>query len=456
MSLKGLLFIGIFGFCAAGALFLPQLGVYGYIADYCINPSGQWWGAPFANMGLRMSLTLAMATLVGMVLQKDKLRFGEKALHNQEIQLLVFLGLIWLLTFLGPETVGRYTVTDHPSIKLTKITIFALIMTHVITDIPKLSGLFWVLTSASLMLGIKAWDMPYRRFIKGRLEGIGGSDFNEANFFAAFMAAMLPIIAVQLLRSRKWYGKVFCFLSGAFTANAVILCRSRGAFLGLAVGGLVSCFVAPKRHRKIIVVLLIAGIAGFIYLSDESFINRVSTITTEQEEMDKSASSRIELWKTGAQIFSHNPLGIGPGNWYQSVGRFNPDLEGKDSHNTYVKCLVELGVLGTLLFFFLLWQSYRSLRFVHDNANRLSLKEADTYTQYYFAILVSLVIILACGMTITMIYVEIVWLLLMLPVCLRRAFENRLRELESTCAVEVESSLVPAEPVTGGHSTDFR
>ncbi|RAM00003.1 hypothetical protein DO021_21375 [Desulfobacter hydrogenophilus] len=32
---------------------MPYLGVYGYIADYCIGPSQQWWEAPFSGIGIR-------------------------------------------------------------------------------------------------------------------------------------------------------------------------------------------------------------------------------------------------------------------------------------------------------------------------------------------------------------------------------------------------------------------
>ena len=62
MSLKGLLFIGLFGFCVVGALFLPQLGIYGYVAEYCISPGDQWWAAPFSRFGIRYSFTLALAS----------------------------------------------------------------------------------------------------------------------------------------------------------------------------------------------------------------------------------------------------------------------------------------------------------------------------------------------------------------------------------------------------------
>ena len=59
-------------------------------------------------------------------------------------------------------------------------------------------------------------------------------------------------------------------------------------------------------------------------------------------------------------------MGIGPGNWYQTIGHYLPEYEGKDSHNTYVKCAVELGVFGISFFLLLLWQAYRNVKKVHD------------------------------------------------------------------------------------------
>lgn len=424
MSLKGLIFIGIFGLCAGGALFFPHLGIYGYLADYCINPGDQWWSAPFAGLGIRYSLTLALATFVGIILRRDKLKFGEEFFYLQEWFILLFLGVVWALTIFGPETVGRYTIADHPSIKLTKIVIFTLMMTHVVTDIKKLSGLFWTLASVSLVLGLKAWDTPYSRFIGGRLEGIGGADFGEANFFAAFMAAMLPLIGIQFLRSKHWIGKLYALICGAFTADAVVLCRSRGAFLGMAMGALAALWFTPKNLRKKVFVLLLVGTLGVVYLTDNTFVERIMTITTEQEDMDESASSRIELWKAGAKIFIKNPLGIGPGNWYQTIGQYIPEYEGKDSHNTYVKCAVELGFFGIFLFLSLLFQAYLNLKKVFYGLKLFSYEESVDFNQYYFAIIVAIIILLTCALTITMIYIEVVWVLLMLPVCLRRALDN--------------------------------
>lgn len=439
MPLKGLIFISLFMLCAGGALVLPYLGVYGYIADYCIGPASQWWEAPFAGLGIRYSLTLALTTAIGMFLQRDKLRFGESFLQRQEVLMLVFLGIAWLSIFMGVETVGRYTTVDHPSVKFTKIVVFALMMTHIITDKRKLDGLLWVFVIVSLILGLQAWDLPRRAFEGGRLEGIGGADFAESNFFAAFMAAMLPIIGMQLLRS-KWFGKAVCAVSAAFTANAIVLCRSRGALVGIAAGAITACLFAPKKHRKKIVVGLMIGIMGGFYVSDPQFLERATTIMRSEDQLDESVASRLRLWQAGAEMFADNPFGIGIGNWYQTIEYYLPGHARKDSHNTYVKCAVELGVQGILVYVLFIFTAFLKLWQVRKLSATLPQSVGNDLVLFSFGLTTSLAIILTCGLTITMIYTEIIWLLLMLPVCLRRVLENAVADHEVAVVSETGES----------------
>jgi putative inorganic carbon (hco3(-)) transporter len=423
MSSKGLLFFGLFWVFTLGALFLPYLGVYGYIADYCIGPAGQWWEAPFSGLGIRYSFTLALATAVSMVIHWKKLEFGEPFLSSQEKLLLFFLALVWLSTLLSEETTGRYTFVDHPSLKFSKVVFFALMMTHVITNMKKMDGLLWIFVISSLILGLQAWDTPRSDFHHGRLEGIGGADFSESNFLAAFMAAMLPIIGVQLLRA-KWWGKAICVIAAAFTANTIVLCRSRGAFVGVAAGVVAASVLAPKRHRKKIAVALVLGIAGGVYVADPQFLERITTITTSQEEMDTSAMSRIRLWKAGAEMLSDHPFGIGIGNWYQTIGSYIPEYAGKDSHSTYVKCAVELGIQGIIFYFIIILSAVIQLFRMRKTAENLHEPFRDDMTQFSYGLIISLVIILVCGLTITMIYTEVIWLIIILPVCLVRIMNN--------------------------------
>jgi len=421
MPLKSITFFGLFLLCAVGALVLPYLGVYGYIADYCIGPVSQWWEAPFSRLGIRYSFTLAIATALGILFNRHKLRFGESFLQRQEILMLVFLGIVWLSTFMGEETVGYYTIVDHPSIKFTKIVVFALMMTHIITDKRKLAGLLWVFVIVSLILGLQAWDLPRRAFEGGRLESIGGADFSQSNYFGAFMAAMLPIIGIQLLQS-KWFGKAICAVSAAFCANAIVLCRSRGAFMGIVVGGVAACLFVPKKYRKKISVGIVLGMIGGFYVMDLQFIERMSTITHTEEIRDESSQSRIRLWTAGIKIAIDHPLGIGAGNWYNIIEFYIPEYKGKDAHSTYIKCVVELGWHGIIVFFFIVVTAFRSLiavrRVPFHQDKRIDLDLIS------FGLTISLCTYLTCCITMTLVYSDFLWILLSLPVCLSRVVEN--------------------------------
>ena len=422
MQLKGILFITLFFLCSVGALVMPHIGVYGYIAEYCIGTSRQWWAAPFVRMGIRFSYTIALATILGTFFQWRKLRYG-KLLVGQEVLMLLFFGIMCLSVLMGEPTIGYYTTVDHPTLKFAKVILFIFVMTHIITDVRKLDGLLWVFVVVSLVLGLKAWGTPQSAFTGGRLETIGGADFVESNFLAAFMASMLPLIGIQLLRS-KWFGKVICTISGVFTANAIVLCRSRGSMVGIVAGVLTACLFAPKKHRKKIAVGLLFGIMGGIYVSDSQFLTRIATITRRAEERDESAGSRLRLWQAGAKIVQDYPLGIGMGNWYQTIVRYIPEYEGKDSHSTYVKCAAELGVQGILVYTLFLFAAFIQLQRVRKLSMTLPKAVGDDLVLLSFGLTISLSIILTCGLTITMIYTEILWILLMLPVCLGRALEN--------------------------------
>lgn len=435
MGLKTILFLGLFGFCTAGALVSPILGVLGYSAHYAIGPEGQWWSAPIRHWGIRYSFILAAATAVGMALNWRKLRFGGQSLLGHEKLVILFLAVVWLVTLVAPETVGRYTTVDHPAVKFTKVVVFTLMLTHVVTSVKNLDRLLWVLVIAALILGLQAWDTPRRAFIKGRLEGVGGPDFTDANFFAAYMATMLPIIGVQFLRS-KWVGKVLCLAAGAFTANAIILTRSRGAMVGVGCGCLAAAILAPKRQRLKIAIGLIVAVLGGLYLTDPQFRERTGTVTRSEEERDTSAQSRVRLALAGLEMLRDHPFGVGVGNFYQNIGHYIPEYPGKDAHNTYVRCFTETGIIGIAVFGAIILSALSSLRNIIRQAERLPAVERGDISYLGFGLLISLVTLLGCCLTMSLTYVEFTWWLLMLPVCLRRAMNNL--------------SLVPAREDDGG------
>jgi len=429
MAIKTVLFVIAFIVCSGGALFAPVLGVLGYVGHYNLGPERQWWSASLRPLGLRYSFTLAAMTAVGMLLNLRKLRFGKSVLNRHEILILMYLGWVWLAHAMSEPTVGaRYALVDHPTVKLTKVIIFAMMMSHVITDFRKLNWLFWALTLGALVLGMQAYDTPRSSFMRGRLETVGGPDFQEANRLGGYLAATLFLIGAQFVRS-GWAGRIICLLAGAFAANAVVLTRSRGALIGAAGGCLVAVFLAPKRHRLKIFLGLALAFAGGVYLSDPQFRARMSTIVRPPEQRDRSAQNRIEIWRGGVKMLVRNPLGVGPGNFHQSIGKYTDGrFSGSDAHSTYIRCAGDLGFPGVALLGMLILNAARSLRRSMRQAHDLPGELQNRALWMSYGAAAGLGALLAYGLTATLIYFEAFWWVLALPICISRATENALEE----------------------------
>jgi len=431
MNLKSLLLLFAFLVCLGWALLLPEVGVYGYVADYCIGPSRKWWGAPLAQMGVRFSFFLAVAIGIGLLTQWRKIRQGSSALYGQELLFILFVAIIWLGGIWGAGLGGvtidadaqRYLITDAPSVKMTKVAAFILMMTHIFTEERKMHRLVWCFVLVALFLGVDAWMIPKRAFQGGRLEGLGGADFTDSNRFGGFMGGMLFFIGIQFLRV-DWKKKIICFLAGGFAANAVILTRSRGALLGVVMGIFVAAIMSPRKHRAKILAGVVVAALGLLYLSDPQVKNRATTITASEEQRDESAQSRLEIWKGGVAMLMDNPLGVGPGNFYWHIGRYAPDHPYRDAHNTFVRCAGELGFPGLFLLIAILLNAVRLLVKVMREAGALDCPEGRSLQWISFGSGTCLTAVLTYGMTGTLVYTEFLWWFLLMPVCLNRALEN--------------------------------
>jgi O-antigen ligase len=423
MSIRFLLFIGSFIICTAGALYEPLLGVIGYMGDYCIGPERQWWLGPLRGVDLRYAYMLALATAIGMALNWRKLQFG-KFLTRYEILLLFFLLFIWFSDFATAGTIGRYATTDRPPMKMLKVFIFVFMLSHLATDVKKIKTIFWTLVICSLLLGMQAYEVPRHAFQEGRLNTVGGADFSDSNRFGGFMASMLFIIAVQFLRS-GWKGKVLAFLAGGFTANAVVLTRSRGALLAIGAGMFTAFLLAPRKYKMKIGLGIVLAAMGVLYLSDPQALHRASTITTNESEMDSSSETRIEIWVGGAKmLFAHPIFGVGPGNFYQNIGNYAPNHPWRDAHNTLVRCAGELGMIGLLLLCsILLTAAWILLKCIRE-ASTLQTDTHEDLLWLSYGGLTCMAAMLTYGMTGTLIYTEYLWWVLAIPACMQRVFDN--------------------------------
>lgn len=440
MPVKTVLFLMAFAVACGGALFVPLIGVLGYVLDYHLSPTGQWWGQTIRHWGLRYSFMLAAATGVGTILAHRRLRYGPRLISRYEWLLLMFLGWVWVLNLLHPTDVSRFAETDILPLKLTKIVIFAMILTHVVTSAKSLDWLLWALVVGTLFLGYQAYTAPRWMFTAGnQLEAIGGPDFRESNGLAAYLAACLWIIGIQFLRS-GWKGKLICAVSGVLAVNGIVLTRGRGAFVGLAGGAIVALLAAPKRGRKLILGGLVVAAIGAFSMTDPGYWERAETITTGEEQRDTSAQSRIDIWIATIGMLKDHPEGVGPGNFQARIGDYTEQHAKTDAHNTFVLCWSELGVPGLILFVLLIVNAFRTL--ISARKAFTSPPNADEEKLYLvsYGLMVGLTTFLVAGLTSSRLYTEGMWWFLVMPLCVSRALEN----------LRADTVRVPAGKAGGG------
>ncbi len=405
-----------------------MFGVIGYVFTYNINPAGHWWGSVLADWGLRYSWILAVATGLGIVIHRSKLKYN-RILENQELLLIAFLGLIWfsILVGLGFNQAGSNAV------KMTKVTIILLTASHLITDLKRYEKMMWTLIIAVSYLAYETYTAPDWMFTGGRFNtGVGGSDFAEGNFLAAHFGMLVPFIGVMFLKG-GWKSKVICLTSGAFIVNAIILCRSRGNFIAMGLGAIAAVIFSPPARRRKIAAVLAIGIIGAIMLTDPFFWTRMDTINPDKSQMDTSSQSRIFAWKAALSMVSDHPLGVGEGNFKNLVFRYNPDDPGRDTHNTFLRCLAELGIQGGIVFLLLVANAFRMLFSIKRDIQQLPNKEDVTW--HIYALKLALIIYLSAGIFITQTYIEELYWLLMFPLFLKRSVEN---EIEASKVIETD------------------
>jgi len=428
MALTTLLFLLIFLLCLLGSIFYhPMLGVIGYVMTYVIAPSSQWWGVKLAEMGLRYSLFMALALMLGMAFQSKKIAFPGK-LYGQEVLFLALIGWIFLSSYIGlPGYEG-----ENFAIKLFKVFIFLWMLIRIVDSRKHYEMFVWALVLTTTFVGFDALGTSTADY--GRLDrGVGGSDFAEGNFLGTHFAMVLPFLGIFFIKGTNKQ-KFFLGIAAVLIVNGIVLCRSRGVFLALVLGTVMAIYHAPKVWRSKIVTLVTLGLIGGFFLVDDGFIERMGRINpniVNVEEQDDSAAGRILAWQAALSMAIDHPLGIGQGNFHYYVGDYEPRIPGKDTHNTYLRALAELGFPGLFLISAMIWNAFKMLRWQKKRIEKSQI--SPDLLLHAYAQSIALVIFLSAGIFITETYIEEFYWLLMFPVLLERVVdaEERIHIVDS-------------------------
>lgn len=411
------------------ALRWPVVGVLTYMAVYILAPEKQWWGEPLRDLGVRFSFYPALFTAFGLLLHWGQVRAKLPGAfwHSQELLVIGFVAVVGLSRIWGVPidlTLKDLSGTSEtPAEKMPKVAIFVLMMGRTLVGYKEVrSAFFLLILLGGLYIGLDAFTASPSRFVKGRLDALGGTDFRESSAAAAHLSLVAFLIGACFLHMRQWWLKGICLVAGAFTINAIILTQTRAAMLGLLAGGLAAPLLARKGERRRLLCWGVLAVLAMLAITNEQFWSRADTLTVDAEQRDRSAASRFELWSAGFTMWKDHPLGVGAGSFYSVVGEYDPAYVGRDCHNTYIRCMAELGVPGICLFAALIVNAFRTLR----RAARLA---ADTEAEQEiwatcYGLQLGLIAYFVGGIFMGLTYIEGAWWFLCLPVCLERSARN--------------------------------
>lgn len=350
-SKTAIVFLLLFSVGCYRTIFIsPFYGILLYEFEYFLNPIGRWWygGLPV----LRYSFILMFFLLSSYFLcTNDNYR------NNRLSDAPQFKWLILMLVVMIFGYSWSIDTTVHTSllIRYLKILAFVLLVYKVVDSPEKIEKLLAVYVAGIFYISWVGWQVG--RNNQGRLEGIGGADTDEVNGAAAAVVTVVPIIAFFILNGKNRWIKVSSLLALVFVLNCLVLLNSRGAFIALVVSMLYFiCFAFTEKTGKVLKIKIIIGamvaLCLFIYLADETFWLRMSTISNS--EPAEGSGHRSLLWLKTFDMLKDHPFGLGAMGYQIASPKYLPAewLTGgqRAVHSTWFEVLSESGYQGLLVF----------------------------------------------------------------------------------------------------------
>lgn len=199
--------------------------------------------------------------------------------------------------------------------------------------------------------------------------GMGsGSYFNDENDLSLFVNMWLPF-CFFLFSAEKEKLRKATYAFGLFTGLvANVKSLSRGGFVGMICVAFI-CWLFSKKKIISLIVICIAGLAIY-FAAGDLYLREMGTVTDVQEG---TAQARLKSWEAGWHMFLDNPWGVGGNNFQVLFPYYQPDwfqrgMWGRVSHSLWFTLLPEVGVIGVLIYFLLLYYNLKDIFFLRQTS----------------------------------------------------------------------------------------
>ena len=196
---------------------------------------------------------------------------------------------------------------------------------------------------------------------------------------ALTLALAIPLAWFLMMQSRPLWLRLSFFAYLVLAPIAIALSGSRTGALACAAALLFSGF--GMRRMRFSRQLMLAGVLGLcvwcaVSIVPETSWSRILTISEQVHSGD--LNRRMSVWAAGAKAFLEHPLfGVGEGAYLQVSDKYFG--ESFVAHNTFISVLVELGIVGFLLFAAILLITATSIRNLQNTSRSMWTALAATW-----------------------------------------------------------------------------
>jgi O-antigen ligase len=201
---------------------------------------------------------------------------------------------------------------------------------------------------------------------------------NQPNDFGAFLVySAAPFLAIFLMYIGNWRSWLMLPYFGIL-AKLLLTTFSRGAYMGMALAGVVAGYFRGKAFLVFWTALGIGALVAMPELIPESLVDRMAQTTVEggqKQELDASSQHRIILWNAAIDMSLESPIfGKGFKAFPAFKSRYTEyEVRESDNHNMYLWISSQMGIPALLIFLWILWRTFRlGIRLCREHSDKFA------------------------------------------------------------------------------------
>lgn len=190
------------------------------------------------------------------------------------------------------------------------------------------------------------------------------STFDNPNVLGQYLIMVIPVAFALMWSDKRFLAKVFYAFIVAVMMACLIFTWSRAAWVAILLA--IGFYMVMKDRRW--ASLLVVALLIMPFVLPESIISRITSLGNMS---DSSTAYRFSVWISSLRMagdYWMSGIGLGAGAFERVYQKYALNGAGfaLHSHNFYIQLVVEMGILGIILFAFIMISTYRKIISIKD------------------------------------------------------------------------------------------